>query len=74
MFIYSDIFYITIDQIEAFILNFDDVWKKSDLFFKKIEIKKNIKKLVLPNVHTNISMTSTICIYKVFSKNQKKSK
>ena len=56
-------------------LNFDIYLKKnSDLFFEKIKIQvKNIKKLLLPNVHTNISMTSTICIYKVFSTNQKKS-
>ena len=45
--------------------------KNSDLFFEKIKIQvKNIKKLLLPNVHTNISMTSTICIYKVFSTNE----
>ena len=39
MFIYSDIFYITIDQIEAFILNFDDIGKKTQIYLKK---KKHI--------------------------------
>ena len=60
--------YINIDQFEAFILNFDNFWKKiSDLFFEKIEIKIIIIKLVISKFHTNMSMTSTICTYKVFS-------